>query len=71
MWNGCARWSDLSKRIAICAFCIKNRCQNSGPLFCHILNIVKMHEWMLFICSKKCIYLKSETNIDEKSHKSC
>ena len=24
-----------------------------------------MHEWMLFICSKKCIYLKSETNIDE------
>lgn len=49
----------------------KNRCQNSGPLFCYILNIVKMHEWMLFICSKKCIYLKSETNIDEKSHKSC
>lgn len=23
MWNGCARWSDISKRIAICAFCIR------------------------------------------------
>ena len=23
MWNGCARWSDISKRIAICAFSIR------------------------------------------------